>query len=110
MIGDILILLVIFTGLFTIVMYYYTFKGYSNTLALARNGFQIMSMLVFLASAFLLYLILSHQYQYNYVFEYSSGDLSLGLLISTFYAGQEGSFLLWLFFTVIIGIFLIKYL
>jgi cytochrome c-type biogenesis protein CcmF len=110
MIGDILILLVIFTGLFTIVMYYYTFKGYSNTLALARNGFQIMSMLVFLASAFLLYLILSHQYQYNYVFEYSSGDLSLGLLISTFYAGQEGSFLLWLFFTAIIGIFLIKYL
>ena len=110
MIGDILILLAILAGLFTITMYYYTFKGYSNTLALARNGFQIMSMLVFLASAFLLYLIFSHQYQYSYVFEYSSGDLSLGLLISTFYAGQEGSFLLWLFFTVIIGVFLIKYL
>lgn len=89
-------------------MYYYTFKGYSNTLSYARNGFYIMTGLVTVASAFLFYIILSHQYQYSYVFDYSGGDLSFGLLLSTFFAGQEGSFLLWLLFTVITGIFMIK--
>ena len=110
MIGDILILLAILAGLFTITMYYYTLNGYSNTLTMARTGFYTMTAIVTAASLFLLYLILSHQYQYSYVFEYSNNNLSLGLLISTFYAGQEGSFLLWLLFTVIIGIFLIRYL
>ncbi len=110
MIGDILILLAILAGLFTMTMYYYTLNGYSNTLTMARTGFYTMTAIVTAASLFLLYLILSHQYQYSYVFEYSNNNLSLGLLISTFYAGQEGSFLLWLLFTVIIGIFLIRYL
>ncbi len=108
MLGNILITLTIITGIFTILMYYYTLKGYTNTLVLARRGFYLMAGLVIAASAFLLYLILSHQYQYNYVFEYSSSDLSFGLLLSTFYAGQEGSFLLWLLFASVMGLFLMK--
>ena len=108
MIGNAFITASIVSGIFTVVMYYYTFKGYSNTLKLARSGFYLMSAFIIAASAFLLYLILSHQYQYDYVFEYSNSDLSLGLLLSTFYAGQEGSFLLWLFFAAIAGLFLIK--
>ena len=108
MIGNLLITATIITGLFTVVMYYYSFKGNTNALLIARRGFYLMSGFIIAAGAFLLYLIISHQYQYNYIFEYSSSDLSLGLLLSTFYAGQEGSFLLWLFFTVIIGLILIK--
>ena len=46
-----------------------------------------------------LYLIFSHQYQYTYVWSYSSNNLSTPLLLSTSYAGQEGSFFLWVFFT-----------
>ncbi len=108
MIGNLLITASIISGIFTVMMYYYSFKGYSNTLKLARSGFYLMSGFIIAAGAFLLYLILSHQYQYNYVFEYSSSDLSFGLLLSTFYAGQEGSFLLWLLFASITGLFLIK--
>ncbi|GBD87286.1 cytochrome c-type biogenesis protein CcmF [bacterium BMS3Abin03] len=110
MLGNILIVMTILTGVFTLIMYYYTYKGYANTLSLARNGYYIMTSLVVAASALLLYYILSHQFQYSYVFEYSSKDLSFGLLLSTFFAGQEGSFLLWLLFTALLGIFLIKYL
>jgi cytochrome c-type biogenesis protein CcmF len=110
MIGNILILLAMLSGVFTILMYYYTFKEYSNTLTYARIGFYIMTGLVTAASVFLLYIILTHQYQYSYVFDYSGGELSFGLLLSTFFAGQEGSFLLWLLFTVILGLFMIKYL
>ncbi len=108
MIGNLFITGSLVTGIFTVIMYYYTFRGYTNTLALARRGFYAMTLFVTAASAFLFYLILTHQYQYDYVFEYSSRDLSFGLLVSSFFAGQEGSFLLWLLFAVIIGLFLIR--
>lgn len=108
MIGNLLITASLITGIFTVIMYYYTFRGYTNTLALARRGFYGMTFFVTAASAYLLYLILTHNYQYNYVFEYSSGELSFGLLLSSFFAGQEGSFLLWLWFSVLTGLILIK--
>ncbi len=108
MIGNLIITCSIITGIFTVIMYYYTFRGYTNTLALARRGYYVMTLLIAAASAFLLYLILSHNYQYDYVFEYSSSDLSFGLLLSSFFAGQEGSFLLWLLFSAILGLILIK--
>jgi cytochrome c-type biogenesis protein CcmF len=62
-----------------------------------------------IASAILLSFILTHQFQYTYVWNYSSTDLSLPLLIATFWAGQEGSFMLWALFTAIIGVFLMVY-
>ncbi len=108
MLGNLFIIAVIIAGIFTIILYYYTFKGYTNTLRLARLGFYMMTLFVTAASAFLLYLILTHQYQYSYVFDYSSGDLTFGLLLSSFFAGQEGSFLLWLLFSSLLGLFLIK--
>lgn len=109
MIGNILITLALMASVFTIVMYYFTFKGYTNTLKLARLGFHTTAISVIAASAMLMNAILTHQYQYKYVFNYSNGDLPTGLLMSTFYAGQEGSFLLWILFSVIVGLILLEY-
>jgi len=61
------------------------------------------------ASGILLYLILDHQFQYFYVWNYSSLDLELHYLISTFYGGQEGSFMLWIILSFLIGIGLIRW-
>jgi cytochrome c-type biogenesis protein CcmF len=61
------------------------------------------------ASALLLFFILTHQFQYTYIWSYSSTNLPIPLLISTFYAGQEGSFMLWTLFTALIGLFLARY-
>ncbi len=61
------------------------------------------------ASAFLWYAILTHQYQYKYIFSYSNNSLTTGLLFSSFWGGQEGSFMLWLLLTSIIGIILQSY-
>ncbi len=109
MIGNILLTLALFAGVFTVIMYYLTYKGYENTMPLARIGYHTTAVLVIAASALLLHAILTHQYQYKYVYNYSGSDLSTGLLMSTFYAGQEGSFLLWTFFTAIIGLILLDY-
>lgn len=109
MIGNIFLTLALLAGVFTILMYYLTYKGFQNTLGYARISYHITAVMVMAASALLLHAILTHQYQYKYVYDYSSSDLPTGLLISTFYAGQEGSFLLWALFSVIIGLILLDY-
>ncbi|MBI1937876.1 MAG: cytochrome c biogenesis protein CcsA [Ignavibacteriales bacterium] len=109
MVGNILLTLALFAGVFSVLMYYFTYRGYQNTLQLARIGFHASAIFVLAASALLLHAILTHQYQYKYVYNYSGSDLPLGLLMSTFYAGQEGSFMLWTLFTAIIGLILLDY-
>ncbi|HSG99145.1 MAG TPA: cytochrome c biogenesis protein CcsA, partial [candidate division Zixibacteria bacterium] len=52
----------------------------------------------------LMTLILTHDFSVGYVANYSSRDLELGFLISSFWAGQEGTFLLWMFFIGIMGV------
>lgn len=61
----------------------------------ARLWLQFGSGAVMLASAVLLALLLRHDYSNGYVFGYSSTPLPLHFLVSSFYAGQEGSFLFW---------------
>lgn len=109
MFGNLVLIFALLLAFLSAVMYSYTVKGYTNTLKIARFSFYGMSLLVILASMILLSAILSHNYEYKYVYEYSGSGLSTGLLMSTFYAGQEGSFMLWIFFTVIVGLVLLSY-
>ncbi len=74
-----------------------------------RRAYQLMTFCLAVASAWLLYLFLSHNFAYSYVAEYSSRDLPLGYLISSFWAGQEGTFLLWAFMASVLGIFTIRH-
>ena len=75
----------------------------------ARFLFHAAVVLTISSTAFLLYLIITHQFQYTYVWNYSSKDLPVNLLISTFYAGQEGSFHMWAFLMSVLGVFLLSY-
>lgn len=59
-------------------------------------------------AAYLLYLIVSNQFQFEYVFNYSSRDLSMAYKFSVFWAGQQGSFLLWVVIHTLFGIVLIR--
>ena len=109
MIGSIIISLALASSITAMVMYYLSFRGYSNTLNVGRIAYHVMAMLVIVAAALLEYLLLTHQYGFKYVYEYSSNDLSKGILMATFWAGQEGSFMLWLLLTSIIGLILQSY-
>lgn len=60
------------------------------------------------ASVILFYLLLTHQFQFAYVYQQTSRDLPLHFLVSSFWAGQEGSFLLWILFMGALGLGLIK--
>ena len=55
-----------------------------------------------------LFVIISqHYFEYHYAYNYSDRKLPSYYLISTFWNGQEGSFLLWMFWHAILGIILI---
>ena len=109
MFGNVFIVLALISAIYSAVMYFQAAKGNERALIFARYGYHAMAALVIGASLFFLYIIATHQYQYKYVFDYSNANLSTGLLLSTFYAGQEGSFLLWLLLAVIVGIVLQNY-
>ena len=74
-----------------------------NVLLIARNCFYISALGVITVSALFIIYIFQHRFEYDYIASYSSRDLPTALLITTFWAGQEGSFLLWALFTAIIG-------
>lgn len=109
MIGSIVLSLALTSSVIAMVMYFLAYRGYQNTLNIGRIAYHIMAMLVIAASAILLYLILSHDYSYKYIYSYSSTDLPKGILAATFWAGQEGSFMLWVLLTSIVGIVLQNY-
>lgn len=56
-----------------------------------------------------LFLIISnHYFEYHYAFSYTSKILPVYYQISSFWNGQEGSFLLWMFWNAILGVILIN--
>jgi len=59
-------------------------------------------------AAVLYYLIFNHYFEYIYVWQYSSVDLPVKYIISCFWAGQEGSFLVWALWQALIGLILIR--
>lgn len=61
------------------------------------------------AVSILVTLIIQHRFDYTYVWNYSSRELPLHLLIATFYSGQEGSFLLWTLLVSVFGTALMSY-
>lgn len=74
----------------------------------ARVLYGLSAILIGIAAVYLWYLILSNRFEYAYVFGYSSRELSMAYKLSAFWAGQEGSFLLWLVFHAIFGMILLR--
>ncbi len=109
MLGSILVNIAFVTCLASIVSnLVYRWRRNQTVLVSARALYLITVVTLIATAAFFLSLILNHQFQYTYVWSYSSRELPLPLLVSTFYAGQEGSFMLWTLYTSIIGIFLLR--
>ncbi len=81
---------------------------YDAALSLGRRLYCAFAGSILLASALLMYRLLAHDFRLSYVASYSGRELPFRYLFSTFWAGQEGSFLLWLFWGAIIGFFVLR--
>ncbi len=78
----------------------------TGTESYGRTGFISFTIFVSAAAILLMVAFLGHHFEYSYVTRYSSRDLPLLYLVSAFWAGQEGSFLLWVFLSAWLGIIL----
>ncbi len=113
--GTLAMWLALAAGLGTIAVYVraYTLQKaggepYDASVSLGRRLYYTFAASILLASALLLYRLLVHDFRLSYVASYSGRDLPFRYLFSTFWAGQEGSFLLWLFWGAIIGLFVLR--
>jgi cytochrome c-type biogenesis protein CcmF len=108
MVGSIVIWIA-FAAMLVASSLYFLSSTKQKLLLSARTSFYVSIFGVITASTLLMLYILQHRFEYNYVSSYSSRDLPTELLITTFWAGQEGSFMLWALFAAVIGLFLQAY-
>jgi cytochrome c-type biogenesis protein CcmF len=106
--GDLFLGLALLCGIFSAFHFLKGGASYPQTIKIARKLYYLLVFFTTAATGYLFYLFLAHRFEFSYVFGYSSTDLSFFYLLSSLWAGQEGSFLLWLFFGVWLGIFLMK--
>jgi cytochrome c-type biogenesis protein CcmF len=75
---------------------------------IAKYSFHLHSLAVLTIIASLFKIIYSHYFEYHYAWQHSSTDLPVHFMISCFWEGQEGSFLLWIFWQMVIGQILLR--
>jgi cytochrome c-type biogenesis protein CcmF len=106
--GNPLLVLAFVAALFSLFLFLLGAKDKGKYQESGKKIYYLFFFFVSLAGIDLLYLFLTHHFQVEYVYGYSSSDLPFFYLVSSFWAGQEGTFLLWLFFGALLGIFLMK--
>lgn len=52
-------------------------------------------------------ILANHYFEYHYAYNYSDKKLPAHYLVSTFWNGQEGSFILWMFWHAVLGVVII---
>lgn len=91
------------------------FKATTSTDMVIKNQWLINGRIGFYTHAFsvlgvcvaLFTIIANHYFEYHYAYSHSDAKLPTHYLIATFWNGQEGSFLLWMFWHAVIGVVLI---
>ena len=109
LLGNALILVALIASIMSTVQYYRATSRSPVSVKRARQWFTGSAIAILAMSALLLTLLLEHDFSNGYVYSYSSRDLPLYFLVSSFYAGQEGSFLFWVLCSALIGSVLLRY-
>ena len=108
-IGNIFVILSFTFSLLASIAYFIAAQKNDNSswLSLGRFGFSIHSVSVFGIVATLFYMLINEMYEYHYVWQHSNSEMPIRYIFSCFWEGQEGSFLLWTFWHVLLGLLLI---
>ncbi|MBI3501699.1 MAG: cytochrome c biogenesis protein CcsA [Bacteroidetes bacterium] len=75
---------------------------------IARWSFLIHTLSVFGMVGTLFVMLIGHYFEYEYIWHHSNKTMPLRYIASCFWEGQEGSFLLWIFWNAVLGTFLMK--
>ncbi len=95
-IGYIALLLALIASVYAAIAFILGARGRHPALAAsAKNSLLAVCGLVSISVGVLLYALVTHDFQIQYVANYTSSDLSLAYLISALWAGNDGSLLFW---------------
>lgn len=107
MLGKILIYATVIFSILSTILYFLSDKKIELR-KYAAWLYYATTLAVVAASVYLLANIMANNFQFTYIWEYSSKELHDFFLIASFYSGQQGSFLLWLLIMVITGLFMMQ--
>ncbi len=109
--GQIFVILSFGAALLSTVSYYFatttTNKLDTSWLRMGRVAFYVNSLSILGVGVFLFYIIYNHYFEYHYAWSYTSRSLPVYYIVSGFWNGQEGGFLLWTFWQAVLGNILI---
>ncbi|MEO6148836.1 MAG: cytochrome c biogenesis protein CcsA [Mucilaginibacter sp.] len=111
--GQFFVVLALGASLLSFISYYFAakediLKSDNSWLRLGRIGFWVNSLSVLGIGACLFHIIYNHYFEYHYAWSYTSRSLPVYYIISGFWNGQEGGFLLWTFWQAVLGNVLIR--
>jgi len=109
--GRIFIWISIISLIISAILYIYSLKKDEKRVLyskLAGNLYWLHFLALLGAIASLYYLLGNHCFEYSYVWQYSSVDMPAKFMVSCFWAGQEGSYLVWAFWQGIVGLILLR--
>lgn len=106
--GELLILAALALNVVSGVSFWQVGRGNRALESLARTSYNLFAVAAVLASALLYYLFFTHNYAFKYVYEYSQKSQSFFYVLSAFWGGQEGTYLLWLLLMALFGFIIIR--
>ncbi len=113
--GNVCVILAFVAALFSAVTYLISANKFTKSepdavawKMMARVSFRLHSLAVIGIVVTLFYMLQGHLFEYEYVWHHSNSAMRMRYILSCFWEGQEGSFLLWTFWHVVIGTILIK--
>ena len=75
---------------------------------LGRWSFIVHGISVFVLIGLIFYAMYHQKYEYKYVFDHVSPELPMRYILSAFWEGQEGSFMLWMFWHITLGFIFLR--
>jgi cytochrome c-type biogenesis protein CcmF len=81
----------------------------SGAMRIGRGAWIAGTVFAIATFGLLMALVITHQFEFAYVFDNSSRELPLHFLVSATWAGQEGSFLIWIVLNFLVGLAVLRW-
>ena len=80
-------------------------KGWERA---GKRAFQFHAVSTFASIALIFALFGAHRYEFQYIWKHLNNEMPMRFIFSAFWGGQEGGFLLWMFWHNVLGLILLR--
>ena len=108
-VGNVFVILSFVFALVASLSYFFAAKDNDDSASwkkIARISFRMHALSVMGIVGTLFVMLMNHYFEYEYVWHHSNRIMPMRYIMSCFWEGQEGSFLLWTFWHVVLGLIL----